>query len=186
MALLPYIDEKNASPEVLEVFGKRSRVLNVLRIQANAQRVFIHRNRLSTALLTEATLSPKLREMTILRTAKNCRCVYVWTQHVPAAKHVGVTDEQIAAIENWQSAKCFSQLERLVLRFADEVNANVKGSRETVEELKKHLSPGEIVELLYVIGQWRQTATITETLEIELEDFAGKFNVLEETQPAKK
>ena len=104
-----------------------------------------------------------------------------WTQHVPAAKHVGVSDEQIAAIENWQTAGVAGELERLVLQFADEVNANIKGSRETLEGLKKHLSPGEIVELLIVIGHWRQTATIVETLEVELEDFAGKIDILEGT-----
>jgi 4-carboxymuconolactone decarboxylase len=181
MALLPYLDEKNASPDVIALLHKRPKVLNVLRISANAQRIFVHRSRLSEALFTEASLNPKLREITILRTAKDCHSVYVWTQHVPAAKHVGVSDEQIAAIENWQKAKCFSELERLVLQFADEVSANVKGSRETLEGLKKHLSPGEIIELLIVIGHWRQTATILETLEVELEDFAGKIDILEGT-----
>jgi alkylhydroperoxidase family enzyme len=104
---------------------------------------------------------------------------------VPAAKHVGVSDEQIATIENWQSAKCFSEVERLVLQFTDEVNANVKGSRTTLEALKKHLSPGMIIELLVIIGHWRQTASILETTEVELEDFAGKVDILEGTTPRK-
>jgi alkylhydroperoxidase family enzyme len=108
----------------------------------------------------------------------NCYSVYEWTQHVPAAKHVGVTEEQIAAIENWLSASCFSELERLVLQFTDEVNASVKGSRATLEGLKRHLSPGEIIELLIIIGHWRQTASILETTEVELEDFAGQYNIL--------
>ena len=94
--------------------------------------------------------------------------------------------EQIAAIENWQGAACFNELERLVLQFTDEVNANVKASRATLEALKQHLSPGEIIELLVIIGHWRQTATILETTEVDLEDFAGKYNILEGTPPAKK
>lgn len=178
MALLPYLDEKDASPEVLKLLKDRPVVLNVQRMTANAQRLFVVRSRLSNALFTQITLSPKLREIAILRTAKDCHSLYEWTQHVPAAKHVGVTDEQIAAIEDWHSAKCFSDLERLVLRLTDEVNANVKGSRETLEGLKKHLSPGEIIELLIIIGHWRQTASILETTEVDLEDFAGKVNIL--------
>jgi hypothetical protein len=105
------------------------------------------------------------------------------TQHVPAARHVGLTDQQISAIENWQNASCFSDVERLVLKFTEEVNANVKASRETLEGLKRHLSPGEIIELLIIIGHWRQTASILETPEVDLEEFAGKVDILANMPP---
>jgi alkylhydroperoxidase family enzyme len=185
MALLPYLNDQDASPEIRKLL-QRPVVLNVLRMTANAQTLFQHRSRLSNALLYDIKLDHRLREIAILRTAKDCHSVYEWTQHVPAAKHVGVSDEQIAAIENWQSAGCFSELERLVLQFTDEVNANVKARRETLDALKKHLSPGEIIELLVIIGHWRQTASILETTEVDLEDFAGTYNILEGNAPAKK
>ena len=178
MALLPYLDEKDASPDVAKVL-RRPIVLNVQRMTANAQQIFPARSRLSNVLMTQITLDPRLREIAILRTAKVCNSVYEWTQHVPPAKYVGVTEAQIAAIEDWPSATCFSELERLVLHFTDEVNANVKGSRATLEGLKRHLGAGEIVELLVIIGHWRQTASILETLEVDLDEFAGKVNILE-------
>ncbi|HXR24611.1 MAG TPA: carboxymuconolactone decarboxylase family protein [Candidatus Binataceae bacterium] len=178
MALLPYLDEKDASPDVAKVL-RRPIVLNVQRMTANAQQIFPARSRLSNALMTQITLDPRLREIAILRTAKVCHSVYEWTQHVPPAKYVGVTEAQIAAIEDWPSATCFNELERLVLQFTDEVNANVKGSRATLEGLKRHLGAGEIVELLVIIGHWRQTASILETLEVDLDEFAGKVNILE-------
>jgi 4-carboxymuconolactone decarboxylase len=179
MALLPYLDEKDASPEVLKVLNSGSVTLNVQKMTANAQSIFLQRSRLSSALFTQIKIDPKLREIAILRTAKDCHSVYEWTQHVPAAKHVGVSDEQIASIENWPSAKCFNEVERLVLQFTDEVNANVKASRATLEALKQHLDAGQIIELLIIIGHWRQTASILETTEVELEDFAGKVDILE-------
>jgi len=76
-----------------------------------------------------------------------------------------------------------SEVERLVLKFTDEVNAGVKASRETLEGLKRHLSPAEIIELLIIIGHWRQTASILETTEVELEDFAGKVDILANMPP---
>jgi alkylhydroperoxidase family enzyme len=184
MALLPYLEEKDASPEIRKLF-QRPVVLNVQRMSANAQSVFAQRSRLSTALLNDIKIDKRLREIAILRTAKDCRSVYEWSHHVPAAKHVGVTDEQIAAIENWQNAKCFNELERLVLQFTDEVNTSVKASRATLEALKKHLSPAEIIELLIIIGHWRQTASILETTEVELEEFAGKVDILAGMEPRK-
>lgn len=178
MALLPYLDPKDASPEVQKLLTARPVVLNVQRMTANAQKVFVQRSRLSNALFTQTTIDPKLRELAILRTAKDCHSVYEWTQHVPAARHVGLTDLQIKAIENWQDASCFSEVERLVLKFTDEVNAAVKASTETLEGLKRHLSPSEIIELLIIIGHWRQTASILETTEVEVEEFAGKVDIL--------
>src|SRR5271163_838125 len=137
MALLPYLDDKDASAEIRKLL-QRPVVLNVLRMTANAQTIFQQRSRLSNALLNDIKLDHRLREIAILRTAKDCHSVYEWTQHVPAARHVGVTEEQIGAIENWQSAGCFNELQRLVLQFTDEVNTNVKARRETLEALKKH------------------------------------------------
>ena len=185
MALLPYLDDKEATPEVLKILTAGKVVLNVQRMTANAQSLFVQRSRLSNALFTQIAIDPRLREIAILRTAKDCHSVYEWTQHVPAAKHVGVSEEQIAAIENWPSARCFSELERLVLRFTDEVNANVKASHETLQALKRHLGAQEIIELLIIIGHWRQTASILETTEVDLEDFAGKVDILENMTPRK-
>ena len=178
MALLPYLDLKDASPEVQKLLTGRPVVLNVQRMTANAQKIFVQRSRLSNALFTQTTIDPRLRELAILRTAKNCKSVYEWTQHVPAARHVGLSEQQINSIEDWQDAAHFSDLERLVLKFTDEVNANVKASHETLEGLKNHLSPGEIIELLIIIGHWRQTASILETTEVDLEEFAGKVDIL--------
>jgi 4-carboxymuconolactone decarboxylase len=178
MALLPYLDPNAALPEVQKLLTGRAVVLNVQLMTANAQKIFVQRSRLSNALFTQTTIDPKLRELAILRTAKDCHSVYEWTQHVPAARHVGLTDEQIRAVDAWQDALCFSDVERLVLEFTDEVNTSVKASRETLEALKQHLSPGEIIELLIIIGHWRQTASILETTEVDLEEFAGKVDIL--------
>jgi len=183
MALLPYLDSKDASPEVQKLLTGRPVVLNVQRMTANAQKIFVQRSRLSNALFTQTTIDPRLRELAILRTAKDCHSVYEWTQHVPAARHVGLTDQQINEIDNWQNASCFSEIESLVLKFTDEVNESVKASRETLEALKRHLSPGEIIELLIIIGHWRQTASILETTEVELEEFAGKVDILANMPP---
>src|ERR1700752_5446593 len=107
MALLPYLDPKDATPEVEKLLTGRPVVLNVQRMMANAQGIFVHRSRLSNALFTQTTIDPRLRELAILRTAKDCHSVYEWTHHVPAARQVGLPDQQISAIENWQNVSCF-------------------------------------------------------------------------------
>jgi len=178
MALLPYGDEGAASAETRQLLESARIKLNVGRMIANSNAVFKPFNQLGGALIGKAKLDPKLREIAILRTAKVTGSVYEWTQNVPMAKHVGVTEAQEAAMDNWQGADCFNDLERTVLRFTDEVALNVKASRETVEALKKKLGPTEIVELILSIGFWGMVARLLETTEVDLEEYAGKVNLL--------
>jgi alkylhydroperoxidase family enzyme len=180
MALLPFVDESTASDKTREILGNTPLKLNVARMIANASdAVFQNFSRLGNSLMTRGKLNGKLREIAILRNARVCRSLYEYTQHVPIAKSTGLSDEQIAAIDNWEGARCFNELERLVLRFTDEVARNVKGDRATLAALQKHLGPGEIVELIMAVGFWGMVARLLETTEVELEEFAGKVNLLD-------
>ncbi len=178
MALLPYVDESKVSDKTREILGNTPRKMNVARMIANTEPVFREFSRLGHALLTRAALNGKLREIAILRTAKLTGSVYEWTQHVPIARAAGVSEEQVAAMENWEGARCFDEVERLVLKLTDEVTRNVKGRRETLDALKKHLKTPELVELILSIGFWGMVARLLETTEVDLEDFAGKINML--------
>jgi len=180
MALLPYVDESKASDKTREILDNTPRKLNDARMIANSSdAVFQNFSRLGNSLMTRGKLNKRLREIAILRNARVCGSLYEYTQHVPIAKSTGLSDEQVTAIDNWENAKSFSDVDRLVLRFTDEVARNVKGQKATLEALQKHLGPGEIVELIMAIGFWGMVARILETTEVELEDFAGKVNLLE-------
>lgn len=178
MALLPYSDESNLSDKNRAILNRGKVKLNVTRMIANSDAVFYPFSMLGNSLLTRGKLDPRLREIAILRTAKVSGSVYEWTQHVPIAKSTGVTDEQVTATGNWESAKCFSDLDRIVLKFTDEVARNVKATRETLEALKKHMGAAEIVELIMSIGFWGMVARVLETTEVDLEEFAGKVDPL--------
>ena len=177
MALLPYANVEQCCQELQDLYKAR-RPLNVSLMIANSEPVALAGQELGNALLRHAALSPKLREMAILRNARNCGAHYEWVAHIPAAKASGVTEEQIEAINGWwHSAAVFSELEKLVLQFTDELSRGVKGRRETLEALKKHLSPREIIELIFTIGYWGLVARLLETLEVDFDDMVGKVNV---------
>jgi alkylhydroperoxidase family enzyme len=117
MARLPYGSEESLRNAPVK--------LNVARMIANSDAASKPFAKMAGALVTRTRLDPKLREIAILRTAKVSHSVYEWTQHVPMARHVGVSEAQVAAMDNWQNAKCFNDLERAVLRLTDEVALNV-------------------------------------------------------------
>ena len=182
MALLPYAKVDECCQELQDLYKAR-RPLNVSLMIANSEPVALAGQELGNALLRHAALSPKLREMAILRNARNCGAHYEWVAHIPAAKASGVSDEQIEAINGWwHTAAVFSELEKLVLQFTDELSRGVKGRRETLDGLKQHLSPREIIELIFTIGYWGLVARLLETLEVDFDDMVGKVNVAAPTR----
>jgi alkylhydroperoxidase family enzyme len=149
--------------------------LNIFRMMANAETAFRPWMRWGGVLLSELALDPLLRELAILRVARlTPHADYEWVQHVPIAQAVGASDEQLAALERDEpQAGCFSEDQRLVLRFTTEVVGDARASDETFAALARRLSAREIVELLMVIGQYMMLARVMASTGVELDEPEG-------------
>jgi alkylhydroperoxidase family enzyme len=171
VARLPYVDPEHTPERVREVL-QRMPPLNVFRMMANAETAFRPWMRWGGVLLNDLALHPLLRELAILRVARlTPHAEYEWVQHVPIARSVGATDEQVAAIDRGEiEATCFSPEQRDVLRFTTEVIRDVRASDETFAALAGRFSPREVVELLMVIGQYMMLARVMATTDMELDE----------------
>ena len=174
MARLPYVDAAEAGEPVRDALG-RVPPLNIFRMMANADTAFRPWLRWGAALLSELELDPLLRELAILRVARlTPHADYEWVQHVAIARAVGAGADQVSALERDDpEAGCFSEDQRLVLRFTTEVVRDARASDETFESLRALLSPREIVELLMVIGQYMMVARVMATTDMELDEPVG-------------
>src|ERR1041385_129597 len=99
MARLPYVDAATAPDPARQLLDQLPVKLNGFRTMAHAGTGFRPRVSRGTAILARQQLSPKLRELTILRVATLSPARYEWVQHVPIARATGATDAQIAALE---------------------------------------------------------------------------------------
>lgn len=116
-------------------------------------------------------LSPKLRELGQIRAGWARGSQFVFSQHCKASRSVGLTEEQIQAIPSWQTANCFSEVERAVLAYTDALV--LSGGRVpdgTFSVLKKHLSDEEILEFTYVTALYDMHAVISKALRLEYDD----------------
>jgi alkylhydroperoxidase family enzyme len=174
VARLPYVDAADAPEPVRDALG-RVPPLNIFRMMANAETAFRPWLRWGATLLDELKLDPLLRELAILRVARlTPHAEYEWVQHVPLAKAVGAGDEQVAALERDEpDSDCFTEDQRVVLRFTTEVLRDARASDGTLEQLGGILSPREIVELLMVIGQYMMVARVMATTRMEIDEPAG-------------
>jgi alkylhydroperoxidase family enzyme len=64
-------------------------------------------------------LDPVLRELGQARAGWTAGSQFVFSQHCKSLRALGVPDDKIEAVGYWPAASCFTELERLVLAFAD-------------------------------------------------------------------
>jgi alkylhydroperoxidase family enzyme len=147
-----------------------SEVINLMKSLAHSPKIFRDWNRLGITLLLKGDLSPRLRELAILRVGDLAQANYEWTKHVPIALQAGASQGKIDDLHNWADSTQFDDQERAVLQYTDEVARNIKASDETFNKITAFLSEKEIVELTTTIGYYGMVCRVLETFEIQLED----------------
>jgi 4-carboxymuconolactone decarboxylase len=173
MARVGYVATTEAEGDAREVFtkmeGRGAAALNLHRAIANSPSCLRNFMRLGNSLLLHGLLPPVLRELAILRIGQMTGAGYEWAHHVPIAKQAGVRDEQIADIESWRDSPRFGERERAVLRYIETVTSEIAVPDELFQEVRSHLSEGEVVELTLVAGYWGMVARLLVGLQIDLE-----------------
>jgi 4-carboxymuconolactone decarboxylase len=118
-------------------------------------------------------LSPRAREIVILRAAFVRQSTYEWHQHVRIARDTGLSDADIDAVRDWRNTTAFSDDERALLGFVDEL-ANGRPSDESLAALSRGRTPGEVFGVLYLITLYFQLAHVMAALDLETEEpFVG-------------
>ncbi len=116
-------------------------------------------------------LDPKLRELGQTRAGWTRGSQFVFSQHCKSCRAVGLSEEQIAAIPAWQTAECFSPVERAVLAWTDGlVYDGGRVADGVFDALRAHLDDEEILELTYITCMYEMHATMSRALRLEFDD----------------
>ena len=119
----------------------------------------------------DSTLGARLRELIIMRVSWVSSSVYEWTQHWMASLYLGLTEQELIAVKNWQPAECFNAADRAVLAAVDDTLMYGGITASTWEAIKKALPAVEQqIEVPVCIGNWHMAAQIIASLDIPLED----------------
>jgi alkylhydroperoxidase family enzyme len=137
---------------------------------AQSPEVFRHAVR-GFALYREAKLDPLLRELGQCRAGWARGSQFVFSQHCKQLRAMDVPEEKIQAIAYWQTAGCFSELERAVLAYTDGlVQDGGRVHDEVFAVLRRHLSDEEILLLTYITCMYEMHATMSRALRLEFDD----------------
>ncbi len=172
MARLPLPTRESLPDDVKERWDRtaaRGPVLNIMRafllnpgIEINAFSVW-----------RASGLSPRAREIVILRAAYVRESTYEWHQHVRIARDAGLTDDVIEAVRGWRDASVFSEDERALLAFVDGLDGG-RPSDDSLAAVSKGRTDGEVFGVLYLITMYFQLAHVMAALDLETEEpFVG-------------
>jgi uncharacterized peroxidase-related enzyme len=169
MARVGLISPDSASPEVLEIYSTTLRGK-----PGNIQKALAHRpemlkNFLSFYASVGRSLDRKLYEMIYLRVSLINGCRYCTQHHVASSKRAGLTAEDWAALRMGNYSR-YSEKERTALTYVEKLTRAPHEIKETdFDELKKHFSESEIVDLHMLTGLANLTNRVTDPLGLELE-----------------
>ena len=166
-----------ATPEIramLDPSGSGRDIAAVYRTFARHPKLYVPRQILSEYIRTKSTLSPRVREMLILRIGWRCRSAYEWAAHAPAGRRAGLTDEQIRMLarsgyEGWTAA------DAAIVRAADELYADDTISDATWTALDEQFDEKQLLDVLITTGGYRMVSMVLNSFGVPAEPNSEAF-----------
>lgn len=100
-----------------------------------------------TRLHFGGVLPHRLKELVRIRLSVVVSCGYCSSIQTDRSRQEGLTDEVIDGMSDFEDSLSFSEPEKAAIRYADRFEANNIASDEVYDELRRHFSTEEILEL---------------------------------------
>jgi alkylhydroperoxidase family enzyme len=161
------------TPEQKERLGKAAErtggVLNIFRTLIRIPDAYRAFSWWGGYVLSRNSLSPRDREIVILRTGWLCKSGYEWTQHHRIGLESGLSADEIERIKLGAGADGWTAAERAILAAADDLNRDHFVSNPTWTELAKHYSERQMMDVVFTAGQYTQVSMILNSFGIQLD-----------------
>jgi AhpD family alkylhydroperoxidase len=170
MANLRPLSDEQAQGKAKALFNglkeKIRMVPNIFRLMGHAPAVLEHTLGLDEAI--QSGLDSKLRELAYLKASQVLHCGYCHHYHQIFGKRAGLSEAQLRELEGFESSSAYSDLEKQVLRFADQWTTKGKVDPKLVADLNERLSPQELMTLAATVGLANWTSRFNVTFGVEL------------------
>ena len=156
--------------EILQATQMGGRTLNIFRTLAHHPKLLKRWLVFGNHVLVKSTLSPRERELLILRTGWNCRSPYEWGQHVVIGRASGVSDEEIERITAGPDAPGWDAFDAALLRAADELHGDDSISDGTYAALAARFDAQQLLDVVFTVGQYHLVSMALNTFRVERDD----------------
>ena len=179
MARVSLIGEKE-HPELAETITKikgarGGRLINIYRLMLHSPALAQAWFDLNQAVRYGTEIDGQCRELAVIRVAILNNVEYVQRAHGPAyALKEGLTPEQVNALVDWRPSPLFSEKQRALLGYVDAMTREIKVSEAVFQEVRKHFTERQTVELTMLIGAYNMLTRFLQALEVDAEPSAGQ------------
>lgn len=146
--------------------------LSVFRVALHQPEVAVALHRMLEALLFNGSLDARLRELIIMRIGWATGSAYEWTQHWRVARLLGVPENDIIAVREWETSDLFGSIEKAVLAATDDVlrDGAISDSQWSACVDAFGGDHSLLVELVAVIANWRLFSIFLRSTDVPLEE----------------
>ena len=126
---------------------------SVLTMQKNPAlaKAFINLN--MAVMENHGALTSEFKRLIAFVSSNTSGCRYCQAHTIRAAERYGASKERLENIWNFEQSDCFSDQEKVALKFTREASkVPVATTQEMEEELKQHWSENDIIEIMSVIA----------------------------------
>ncbi len=158
--------------EMLESMGPRQSKMNIFTTLARHPGLFRRWMPFGGKLLQGGKLSPRDRELIILRTAVRCNARYEWAQHVPIGQQAGLSDEEMRRVAEGPDAAGWSEEDAVLLRAVDEIHDDHRIGEATWASLAERYTTEQLIEVPMLSGHYALLAGALNSFgtQVERED----------------
>ena len=165
---LPDAEADEAQRALLAPFAARGADYNIFRTMARAPdglRAFLQWG--NYILSQRNSLSPRTRELAILRTGFNCVSGYEWAQHVVIGLRSGLDAAEIARIKAGPDDSGWDAPDRALLSACDDLTTGFFVSDGSWAALRAHFSERQCMDLVFTVGQYTQVSMLLNSFGVQ-------------------
>jgi alkylhydroperoxidase family enzyme len=126
-------------------------------------------------VLGKSKLSPRDRELLILRTGFLCRSEYEWAQHAIIGRACGLTDEELRRITVGPEAPGWDPFDAMLLRAADELHDDYMITDGTWAGLSQRYDEQQMMDVVFTVGQYTLVSMALNAFGVQLEEGVEGF-----------
>lgn len=149
---------------------------NTMMTLANHPRLAIASLDLGKYMLVHSTLTPRQKELVVLRVAWRYDSHYQWAHHVHAGRKLGMTDAEFAALGKAGPDPLWSPSEQALLDAVDQLCDRGRIEDATWAALTGEMDRHQVMDLLYSVGFFAMNAWAFGAMGIQLEPGFEEFS----------
>jgi 4-carboxymuconolactone decarboxylase len=137
-------------------------------VQLYSLRTAPHLSAINRYLRFESGLSPRVREIAILATAREMDSQFEWVAHEPEALKEGVPHSVIDAIKYRRGTAGLDATDATVIELGRQIWRDHKVTSELFVRAKALFGPHKLVDLILLMGNYAGTAALLTAVDMQL------------------